>query len=851
MANHSNLSLQLTSFIGREREMTDLRTIIPSTRLLTLVGPGGCGKTRLAIKVASELVEKYPDGVYLVELAPLRDPALVTHSVAMVLGVREAPNHLLSETLADYISTRQMLLVLDNCEHLVSVSAQLAESLLQACPRLTILATSREPLSIGGERLYRVPPLSVPPAQLPADKLLPRDLVQYEAVRLFVDRAVAVQPNFRLTEQNAAAIAQVCQRLDGIPLAIELAAARTGMLKVETIAARLSDRFTLLTSGERTALPHQQTLRATMDWSHDLLTESARILFRRLSVFAGGFSLEAAEDICSGEPLMPPMVLDLLMRLVDQSLVNVDQQDEHERYAMLESVREYASDKLVDSGEAESLRKRHAAFFMQLAEEAEPFLTRTEQLTWLARLDLERDNLRAALEWCRAAEGKEDWGLRLAGALVVYWDIRAYFQEGREHLSAALARPGALEHTAVRAKALYGAGRLDFHQGDFIAARALLETCASMYRELGSATPALADALRLLGYTAIESGDYGIAFNLLEQARNMMRELQDVAGIVRATRELGWFNLRTGDYEEAALFLEDALRLVDQVGDRYERLFSLSGLAEVRLRQGDLQHAAQLEGELLQQSRELGDRWRVAASLGNLARIALRRDDLKQATVLARESLAMRQDFGDRAGCAWCFEKFAEIALLQGQQESPPQRDVEFGRAARLFGAAAALRASVGSVIDLVDRPEYDRLLAILREQLDSPPDSVQPGAYQLAWAEGQAMSLNQAVDYAFESTLLSEGAALAAQSGSPPPSDQQDFGGLSQRERQVAVLIARGRSNRAIAQQLTVSNRTVENHVANILSKLNLNSRTQIAVWAVERGLARDSSEPQGPSNK
>src|SRR5579884_1061615 len=437
----TNLPVQLTSFIGREKEMEEIKRLLSRTRLLTLTGSGGCGKTRLAAQVGADLLADFADGVWLVELAAIADPALVPQTVASTLGIREEPGQRLLETLQQHLKPKSLLLLLDNCEHLSAACAQLAETLLQACPNLRILASSREALGIAGELAYRVPSLSLPelPRLPSAEAALVPALARCEATRLFVERAALSYPGFALTEQNAPAVAQVCVRLDGIPLAIELAAARIKVLSADQIAARLDDRFRLLTGGSRTALPRQQTLRALIDWSYDLLSEAERTLLRRLSVFAGGWTLEAAEAVCSAD------ALHLLTSLVDKSLAVYEEQAGEARYRLLETVREYARDRLLESGEMEEVRERHFAFFLRMAEEIEPKLTGLEQAAWLDRLEGEYDNLRAASGWALSAAEGAQAGLRLAGALWRFWEIRGHIDEGRGRLKNALDRPDARE----------------------------------------------------------------------------------------------------------------------------------------------------------------------------------------------------------------------------------------------------------------------------------------------------------------------------------------------------------------------------------------------------------------------
>src|ERR671916_378267 len=468
----NNLPLELSSFVGREKELTEVERLLEHNRLVTLTGSGGCGKTRLALAAAGELVEGFEDGVWMVELASLADPSLVPQAVASTLGVREQPGRLPTETLSDYLGSRNVLLVLDNCEHLIGACAELAEALLHSCPNLRVLATSREALGITGEVAWPVPSLSLPDLRrLPEVESLAR----YEAARLFLERTAAVNPTFALTEQNAVAVDQICYRLDGIPLAIELAAARAKVLSVEQIAERLDDSFGLLSAGGRTAMPRHRTLHATMDWSHELLSLEERALFRRLSVFAGGFTLEAAESVCAGAGLERDEVLDLLSHLVDKSLVIMREESGEARYRLLETVRQYAREKLSESGEAEQASERHAGYYLALAEEAEPELKGAGQVAWLEQLEREHDNLRAAMRWL-LGRGELEEAARLGWALWLFWGIRAHFAEGRRSMEQALSAEGSAGLTeAARAMALFVAGMMANYQGAHGSAEPLVE----------------------------------------------------------------------------------------------------------------------------------------------------------------------------------------------------------------------------------------------------------------------------------------------------------------------------------------------------------------------------------------
>jgi non-specific serine/threonine protein kinase len=460
-----NLPVQLTSFIGRTEEIAEIRRLLSTTRLLSLTGAGGCGKTRLALQVASEMLDQFRDGIWLVDLAPLTEPDLVKSSVASVLRVQEGSERSLIEVLSDYLRPRELLLVLDNCEHLIAASAHLAETLLLAAPDLRILATSREALGILGETVWRVPSLSVPDR---AQTLSADAVLRYEAPRLFVERATAVAPAFVITAANARTVADLSERLDGIPLAIELAAARLNMLSVDQINERLTDRFRLLTGGSRTAVARQRTLEATVDWSYDLLSKTERRLLDRLSVFAGGWTLDAAEAVCSGDGIRKEAMLDLLSYLLDKSLVNTEDASGSQRYRFLETVRQYGRERLLRAGKVPKIRDRHLAFFFELARHAEPKLHGPDQARRLNQLGLEHDNLRAALEWCLTKEGNTEIPLRMVCALWPFWNRRNHFAEGRQWVERALsANPDA--RPPLRARALAAAADLSFFQGDYAA----------------------------------------------------------------------------------------------------------------------------------------------------------------------------------------------------------------------------------------------------------------------------------------------------------------------------------------------------------------------------------------------
>ncbi len=660
----TNLPIPLSSFVGRKQAMSEVKRLLGTRRLVSLVGAGGSGKTRLAIQVATDLIDAFKDGVWWVELASLTDAALVPQAVAKALGVRESPHQSVSEMLANDLRSKQVLLVLDNCEHLLMACAQLADELLRVCPDLKLLATSREPLGLTGEMVWHVPTLSTPdPQQLSLARLL----MSYESVHLLVERATAIKPNFTLSEQNALAVAQVCQQLDGIPLAIELAAARTNVLSVEEIATHLDDRFNLLTMGSRTALPRQQTLRATIDWSYDLLPTEERALFRRLAVFAGGFTLDAAEAVCSERSAgssaasLPFTVqrspftdtLDLLSHLVDKSLVIAEGEGERIRCRMLETIRLHAQVRLRESGEAEPVRNRHLTYFLQWAEAAEPRLNSAERSVWVARLETEHDNLRAALEWSQTSR-QTDLGLRLAGALVIFWSRRSYWSEGRGWLEALLnaARETHSPQASVPwAKALAGIGRLAWAQSDYAGARAPLEQSVALWRELADPS-GLAQSLSHLGMFWLEQGDHTAARVLLKESIGLFRALADQWGLAWALFCLGRAAHRAGDYAESWAISQEGLALSRAIGDTAGVAATLRTLGIVAADQGDYVAARSLLEESVAIRREVGEKRGWVISLNSLGELALLQGDDSRAKAYFEESLALSRSVGYQRGIA-------------------------------------------------------------------------------------------------------------------------------------------------------------------------------------------------------
>ena len=724
----NNLPVQLTSFIGREEEMVEVKRLLASGRLLTLLGSGGAGKTRLAIQVAADCLDILPRGAWLVELAPIVDPGLVPQTVASALGLRE-PARMVTEALVDFLRDRSLLLLMDNCEHVLAASAGLCALLLRSCPHLRVMATSRETLGVGGELTYRVPPLSLPDPQQPPS---PDTVNQYAAIRLLVERAVVHQPAFKVTTSNVIAIAEICRRLDGIPLAIELAAARVKVLSVEQIAARLNDRFRLLTGGARTDLPHHQTLRAAMDWSYDLLSDEERTLLRRLGVFVGGLTLEAAEGVCTGDGIDAAGVLDLLSRLVDKSLLVVDDaSDGAVRYRLLETVRQYALDRLGESGETERIRDRHRDFFLQLAERAELELRGPEQKTWLDRLEIEHDNLRASLTAALADSEGAEVGLRLAGALWWFWEVRGgYWTEARQWLRQTLAHAGDAP-AAVRVKALNAAGALAQRQGDHQHAEALARESLALSRQLGDKRGA-ASCLAILGIQACRLEDYKQAEALGGESLNLSQEAGDNWGTAWARSILGTVAREERDYARATTLFVESLAQFKTLGHQWGMAIVLLNLGLVAQDLGEHRRAETLLEEALAQFRQLGDRGYIAYTQLLLGTMAAALGDYDRARALYRATLAIRKELQDKRGIATCLATLACVA--SGLKD--------YERAARLFGAAESLRETVGASIPAWIRGEYDRQVAVTSSALGE-------AVFKAAWAAGREMPLEQAVDYA------------------------------------------------------------------------------------------------------
>jgi predicted ATPase len=623
----NNLAQQLNSFVGREREVAEVRERLARSRLLTLQGMGGMGKSRLSVQLGAEVMDDYPDGVWLVELAPLTDPRGVPQAVASVLGVKEEAGQDLGDALLRHVRDRQMLLILDNCEHVLTACAALAKSLLQAGAGVRVLATSRDALQVAGERIYQVPALSVPDPQVRPG---PDELMRHEAVRLFVDRATAAQPAFSLTPENAAAVADICRGLDGIPLALELAAARTRALSVQAIAQRLSDRFRLLVTSDQTVLPRQRTLRALIDWSWELLAEGEKVLFRRLAVFAGGWTLEAAEQVCAGQGLDGLEVLDRLSQLVEKSLVVMALSGE--RYRMLDTVQHYAQERLADSGDAPLVRSQHLAHYLALAEHARPAWTGPQQAAWLLRLDFERENFLSAHAWSENAAVEVAGGVRLLHALRPYWITRGSLTIGLRQADEVLARDGLRARDDWRCMALFAAGQFNHFLGRYIAARGHLSECLDIAREIGS-TAIVARVLQPLGSTLVALGEYAPARACLEEALALARQQGDPREVALAVNAMTMLFRTERRPLDALQHARRSVELAREIGDPYVVGLGLLNWAMLCVEEGSLQDAIPMVCEVLELVTSTGSEPLAQSALEVCAGLAAAIQDWPEAAV--------------------------------------------------------------------------------------------------------------------------------------------------------------------------------------------------------------------------
>ena len=635
-----NLPEQLTSFVGRETEVAEIKHLISGTRLLTLSGAGGNGKTRLALQTAAEMVDHFANGVWFVDMAAVLDPTLIPTTVATTLRLREQTGQTMLETLVAFLRDKRLLLILDNCEQVVNGCAVLADKLLKACPDLHILATSREGLGIAGETTWRVPSLPVPSNQ---DLSSFDRLAESPSVRLFVDRARSVVPDFQLTARNAPAIAKICRRLDGIPLAIELAAARVKTISAEEIALRLNDRFRLLTGGSRTALPRHQTLRAAIDWSYHLLGGFEGVLFRRLSLFYGSFSLQAAESICEGPDLQSMDIFDSVCRLVDKSLLILEQSEGTPRYRMLETIREYAFDRLRESGEVDTVQTRYLQFFLNLGQTAEKELSGPAQGEWLERLDAEHENLRAALTWKVEKSELRTAQMHLALALSRFWLVRGNWEEGLTCLQRVIAPDCVRQFASERSRALNSCGNFACQLGRYVEATRHYEASLAIRREL-SDERGVAATLNNLGNVYLNQGDWETAEPLFSEALTLLRKLDYEPGIAPCLNNLASVRVKKGDHAGAEKNAQEALEIFKTIGNELGVAASLAELGKAAMEQKEFARAHSYLKESLALCRLLDEKVGILSSLQGLGQLMVLQNDYDSARVFYQESLDLARD---------------------------------------------------------------------------------------------------------------------------------------------------------------------------------------------------------------
>ena len=800
----NNLPTQLTSFVGREKEMLEVTQMVKQARLLTLTGSGGTGKTRLSLQVASSILEQFKDGVWLIELAPISEPALVPNTVANVLRLRVEDSRPLMDVVVDWLSGKETLFILDNCEHLIDACAHFANTILQHCRGARILASSREALGVAGEATYRVPSLPTPNEPLDIQQL-----ETFDSVKLFIQRATLTQPTFQLTDENASFVAQICSRLDGIPLAIELAAARVRALSVEQIAARLDDRFRLLTGGSRTALPRQQTLRALIDWSYQLLSEEERLLFRRLAVFVGGWTLDAAESVC-GEERSGFDVLELLTHLVDKSLINVEHSGGESRYHRLETIRQYAREKLFDTDEVALLRDKHLAYFVGLAEHADVELQGRAQKQWLTRLEAEHDNLRAALEW--SLKSQPEAGLRIAAALREFWDTHGHLTEARKWLETMLDAKKDFTPTHLRVKARFAAMWFAARQSDIEGWKAHcdeglalagslddawgmaqglvshglfkeyfendIESAESFYRRALEHGRRLNDKLlvgQLLGPLAgcaLKRYEYARAKEIYGESLSLFHEAENTKEIAGAYGNLAEVALSRRDYESARASAEESLALYRELDDKHGVATSLRTLSYASHNQGNIQQAQMAAEQGVTLFRQLGDRACLGATLSALARHILGQGDAKRADVVVDEAVKVLHEIREISSEIGALDVAGRVVLAQGDALTAQKhfrdgishlkdakevsqlpslleglanalaRSSQTQNAILLLGAAESLRGQIRLARMQFETAEYDALISLLHMQVDE-------STFEKIWKDGRVMTTKQAIELA------------------------------------------------------------------------------------------------------
>lgn len=789
------LPAEVTSFVGRRHEVAEVRRLLCASRAVTLTGVGGVGKTRLALRVAADLSRDFRGGVWFVELAGVENPDLIAQVVVESLEIRDQSASPPMDVLLQHLRDRQALVILDNCEHLVQECAVLAETLLRASSGLRILSTSREPLGFVGEQTLSVPPLELPGS----DRLPAESLARFDAVRLFTERARAVLPTFEVTADNRDVVTRICRRLDGLPLAIELAAVRLRALSVQQLLDRLDDRFRLLTAGSRAVLPRQRTLRALIDWSHSLCSEQERLMWARVSVFAGGLDLDAAEAVCAGDGITREEVLDLVCGLVDKSILLREEHGSRVRYRLLEIIRQYGLERLAEHGQVETFQRRHRDYYRELAAQARRQLFGPAQVAWFARLRLEHANLHTALEHCFAHREEAEAGLTMAADLLYHWITGLSLGEGRRWLERGLAacpRPD-----EPRARALWAAGWLAVIQADLPSARAMLRESRAIGERLGLDS-VLAYVALYDGMVAMFDGDTEKAITCYEEALDRHRATGDPVGTVLALIRLSLAYSFRGDSESAIAVGDECLAVADAHGEGWHKAYMMMALGVDVWRQGDLPRATELE----------------------------------------TQSLRFNRMVDDSLGAGVNLEVLAWIAAAEGRHE----------RAARLLGALDTVWETLGAPLS-----GYGHLAHYHDECVRLTRKALGPEAFDAAFEQGCRLSDDEALAYALQEeeqgggSLPGNGSAAGERApaatgpaGRAAPGAQAP---LTRREMEVARLVAQGLTSKEIAAGLVISQRTVDSHIEHILAKLGFHSRSQIAVWVGEQADTADSLEGGG----
>lgn len=731
----NNLPLQLTNFIGRKRELKEVKELFSTVRLLTLTGTAGTGKTRLGLEVAADLLDDFQDGIFFVPLAPVSDPELVVTTIAEIVGIKEGGEKAIIEKLNDSLQDKQVLLLLDNLEHLVAARNVVLE-ILSACPNVKILITSREPLNVQGESQFRLQPLELPDLE---DEDSVEDLSENETVKLFIERACAVKPNFALAKDNAQIVAQICIQLDGLPLAIELAAVRIKLFPPQALLARLKNRLNLLTGGPHDLPDRQKTLRGAIEWSYDLLSEPEKILLRRLSVFLDGCTLDAAESVCNAELEQTHGkesnsiidVLEGLGSLVDKNLLRQEeQQDGEPRFVMLETVREFGIECLTTSGEVEAFQTAHMEFFLKFSKDALPFLTGPQQAMWLERFQQEHNNLRAALDYS-LSKTDTPTGLELASTLWRFWEIRGYLTEGRTYTEKLLALETTPKPTKTRLKVLYAAGVLADAQSDYKAARSYFEQHLAINRKLGDKW-GIASSLNNLGIITLREEDLATSHSLYEEVIAIWRELDNKGPLALALNNLGNVASQQGDHAGACSLHEESTEIFKELGDKRGIACSLNHLANVACNQGNTANARTLFEESLAMFRELGIQGGIANLLIDLGNLNFDEQDYTNARSLFEESLQIFGELGDRRGIASLLQGFVGLADAQGKPE----------QALRLAGAAEKLREKIGLTLPKNEKEKLEHRIKHAQKGLPKKE-------FLAEWEQGRSMTLNKAIEYA------------------------------------------------------------------------------------------------------